>query len=64
MAVAWLVAGWVMNRWLHGFASHGELDPRLMLAAAAAGLVIALATVSIHCFLIARARPVAALRYE
>jgi putative ABC transport system permease protein len=64
MAVAWLVAGWVMNRWLSGFAYHVELDPRLMIAAAAAGLVIALATVSTHCFLIARARPVAALRYE
>jgi putative ABC transport system permease protein len=64
IAVAWLVAGLLMNRWLHGFAEHVALDPGLMVTAAAAGLVIALATVSIHCYLIARAQPVAALRYE
>ena len=64
MLIAWLVAGMLMNRWLHGFAYHVKLDPWLMVAAAAAGLVIALATVSVHCILIARARPVAALRYE
>jgi putative ABC transport system permease protein len=64
MAVAWLVAGLIMNRWLHNFAYHVELDVWLMAGAAAAGLIIALATVSTHCYLIARARPVAALRYE
>jgi putative ABC transport system permease protein len=64
VSVAWLVAGVVMNRWLHGFAYHVELDVRLMAGAAVAGLIIALATVSTHCYLIARARPVAALRYE
>jgi len=64
IAVAWLVSGLLMNRWLHGFAEHVALDPGLMVTAAAAGLVIALATVSIHCYLIARAHPVAALRYE
>jgi putative ABC transport system permease protein len=64
IAVAWLVAGLFMNHWLHGFAEHVALDPGLMATAAAAGLLIALATVSIHCYLIARARPVAALRYE
>ncbi|MBS0419015.1 MAG: ABC transporter permease [Proteobacteria bacterium] len=64
MVVAWLVAGLVMNRWLHGFAYHVELDWWLMLAAAVVGLLLALATVGTHCYLIARARPVAALRYE
>lgn len=64
IAVAWLVAGLLMNRWLHGFAEHVALDPGLMVTAAVAGLVIALATVSLHCYLIARAHPVAALRYE
>ncbi|HEY2398827.1 MAG TPA: hypothetical protein VGI23_00665, partial [Steroidobacteraceae bacterium] len=64
IAVAWLVAGLFMNRWLHGFAEHVALDPGLMAIAAVGGLVIALATVSIHCYLIARAHPVAALRYE
>jgi putative ABC transport system permease protein len=64
IVAAWLVAGLLMNRWLHGFAAHVALDPGLMVAAAAAGLVIALATVGVHCYLIARAHPVAALRYE
>jgi putative ABC transport system permease protein len=64
IAVAWLVSGLLMNRWLHGFAEHVALDPGLMVTAAVAGLVIALATVSMHCYLIARAHPVAALRYE
>ena len=64
IAVAWLVSGLLMNRWLHGFVEHVALDPGLMVSAAATGLVIALATVSIHCYLIARAHPVAALRYE
>jgi putative ABC transport system permease protein len=64
MGAAWVVAGFVMNRWLHGFAYHVELDAWLMVGAAGAGLIIALATVSTHCYLIARARPVAALRYE
>lgn len=64
MVVAWVVAGIIMNHWLHGFAYHVALDPRLMFAAAIAGLLIALFTVGVHCYLIARARPVAALRYE
>ena len=64
IAAAWVVAGFVMNRWLHGFAYHVELDAWLMVGAAVAGLVIALVTVSTHCYLIARARPVEALRYE
>jgi putative ABC transport system permease protein len=64
IVIAWIIAGAVMNRWLHGFAYHVELDPWLLLAAAGAGLAIALSTVGAHCYLIARARPVAALRYE
>jgi len=64
IVIAWIIAGAVMNRRLHGFAYHVELDPWLLLAAAGAGLVIALSTVGAHCYLIARARPVAALRYE
>ena len=64
MAVAWVVAGFIMDRWLHGFAYHVNLDLWWMLAAAVVGLLIALSTVGVHCYLIARARPVAALRYE
>lgn len=64
IVIAWVVAGAAMRHWLHGFAYHVELDPWLLLAAAGAGLVIASSTVAAHCYLVARARPVAALRYE
>jgi putative ABC transport system permease protein len=62
--IAWAVAGFLMDRWLHGFAYHVALDPRVMLGAAALGLAIGLCTVGGHCYLVARAKPVAALRYE
>jgi len=64
IAVAWVVAGLIMNRWLRGFAYHVDFDLWLMLTAAVVGLLIAWSTVGTHCYLIARARPVAALRYE
>jgi putative ABC transport system permease protein len=62
--IAWPIAGFLMNRWLHGFAYHVELAPWTFMAAGASALVIALLTVSGQTFLAARARPVAALRYE
>lgn len=62
--IAWPVAGFVMNRWLHGFAYRIELEPWLFITTSAAALLIALLTVSTHCYLVARAKPVTALRYE
>ncbi len=62
--IAWPVAGWAMQRWLDGFAYSIDLPLWLFPAAAAVALVIALATVSAHSIMIARAKPVAALRYE
>jgi putative ABC transport system permease protein len=62
--IAWVIAGVVMNHWLQGFAYHVELDPWLFVASAVLGLGIALLTVSFHCYLVARARPVEALRHE
>ena len=64
IVIAWVVAGAAMRHWLQGFARHVDLDPWLLLAAASAGLAIALSTVAAHCYLVARAKPVAALRYE
>jgi putative ABC transport system permease protein len=64
IVIAWVVAGAAMRHWLQGFAYHVDLDPWLLLAAAGSGLAIALSTVAAHCYLVARARPVAALRYE
>ncbi|HEY2658702.1 MAG TPA: ABC transporter permease [Caulobacteraceae bacterium] len=62
--LAWPVAWWVMDRWLHGFAYHVDLTPWTLAAASVGALAIAWATVSVQSFLVARAKPVAALRYE
>jgi putative ABC transport system permease protein len=62
--IAWPVGWYFMNRWLHGFAYHVTLEPWIFIVSGIAALLIALATVSIHAFLVARAKPVAALRYE
>jgi putative ABC transport system permease protein len=62
--IAWPAAFWAMERWLSGFAYRVDLPAWLFLAASAAGVLIALATVSAHTFMIARAKPAGALRYE
>jgi putative ABC transport system permease protein len=62
--IAWPIAVWAMSRWLDGFVYHVDLGWWLWPAATAVALTIALATVSVHSFLAARGRPVAALRYE
>jgi len=62
--IAWPVAAYIMHRWLQGFAYHVELGPWLFIATTALTLVIALITVSAHCWPVARAKPAAALRYE
>jgi ABC-type lipoprotein release transport system permease subunit len=63
-AVAWPIAGFLMNRWLHGFAYHVELEPWLFLAATSLALLSALITVGTQSYLVAKAKPIAALRYE
>jgi putative ABC transport system permease protein len=62
--IAWPLAYLLMRRWLEGFAYHVDLDPLAFVAASALALVIALATVSGHAILVARTKPVEALRYE
>jgi putative ABC transport system permease protein len=62
--IAWAAAGYLMHRWLQGFASRVNLNPLIFLGVGAAALAIALATVAGHVLLVARAKPVAALRYE
>ena len=62
--VAWPAAFWAMDRWLSGFAYRVDLPAWLFLAASAAGVLIAWATVSAHTVLVARAKPAGALRYE
>jgi putative ABC transport system permease protein len=62
--IAWPVAAWAMQRWLDGFAYRTALPVWLFPAAAVAALLIALLTVTAHSLLVARAKPVAALRHE
>jgi len=62
--VAWPVSALLLNRWLEGFADHIDLSPLTFVAAGALALIIAVATVASHATLVARARPVEALRYE
>jgi putative ABC transport system permease protein len=62
--IAWPVTAWLMHRWLQGFAYRIDLTPWVFLVSAASALVIALLTVSMHSVLVARAKPVAALRYQ
>ncbi|HEY6457823.1 MAG TPA: ABC transporter permease [Steroidobacteraceae bacterium] len=63
-AIAWPVTAWLMHRWLQGFAYRTELSPWVFIASAVAAVVIALLTVTAHAVLVARAKPVAALRYQ
>lgn len=62
--IAWPCAYLIMRWWLQGFEYHIELGLATFVIAGAAALVIALATISGHVLLVARARPVQALRYE
>jgi putative ABC transport system permease protein len=62
--IAWPVAGYLMHRWLAGFAYRIDLPLWLFPAAAVAALLIALTTVSVYSVRVARSKPVAALRYE
>jgi putative ABC transport system permease protein len=62
--IAWPVTAYAMHRWLQEFAYHVDLAAWLFPAAAGLALLIALLTVSTHSILVARAKPVAALRYE
>lgn len=62
--IAWPLAGWAMQRWLSGFAYRIDLPLWLFPVAALVALAIALVTVSAHSIMVARAKPVTALRYE
>jgi putative ABC transport system permease protein len=62
--IAWPAAFMIMRWWLASFAYHVNLAPWTFLAAGAAALVIAWATVFVHAVNVARAKPVSALRYE
>ncbi len=62
--IAWPVAYLYLRHWLEGFAYRIALDPLYFLAAGAAALLIAGATVLAHTLRLAHTHPVQALRYE
>jgi putative ABC transport system permease protein len=62
--VAWPVAYLASRYWLDGFAYRIDLSLWIFIGAAAAALIVSLITVSTHSFLVARAAPVSALRYQ
>jgi putative ABC transport system permease protein len=62
--IAWPITGWLLERWLDGFALRIDLDPLIFLAAGGFAVAIAVLVTAGHAINVARARPVAALRYE
>jgi putative ABC transport system permease protein len=62
--IAWPLAYWVMDHWLHGFAYHVDLPIWLFAFSSAVAVLIAWVTVSLHTWFVARAKPALALRYE
>jgi len=62
--IAWPVAYYVMGAWLQGFARRVELDWWVFAGAAAVALAVGVAAVSLHTWVMARARPVEALRHQ
>jgi putative ABC transport system permease protein len=62
--LAWPAAWFFMQRWLEGFAYRVDLGPLAFLLASGLALIIAFVTVVGHAIIVARARPVDALRYE
>jgi len=62
--IAWPFAWYYLHDWLEGYAYRIPLSPAYFLAAGAAALVIAWATVFVHARRVANANPIHALRYE
>jgi putative ABC transport system permease protein len=62
--LAWPVVGWLMNRWLDGFAYRIDLELWVFVMATVGAIFVALVTVATHCYLVARAKPATALKTE
>ncbi len=63
-AIAVPIGYLAMDWWLRGFAYHAPLSAWTFVLAAGAAVGIAWCTVSCQSFMVARARPSTALRYE
>jgi ABC-type antimicrobial peptide transport system permease subunit len=64
LLVAFPIAWWAMNKWLENFAYKEDIGIATFVVAAAAALLIALSTVSIHALRAALMNPVKSLRTE
>jgi putative ABC transport system permease protein len=62
--IAWPVSAYLMSKWLDGYAYHVDLTLTPFIGATGIALVLALITVGVHSFSVARIKPVAALRHE
>jgi putative ABC transport system permease protein len=62
--IAWPAAYYAMHVWLEGFARRVDLEWWMFIAATLVTLVVALASVMVHSWMMAGVRPVEALRYE
>jgi putative ABC transport system permease protein len=62
--VAWPLAWYAMNKWLHGYAYKIELNITYFLVATLVVFMIALLTVSYQSIKAAKTNPVDSLRYE
>ncbi|MGD8537936.1 MAG: ABC transporter permease [Candidatus Aminicenantes bacterium] len=63
-AIAWPLAYFAMNRWLHNFAYRIQMDPLLFVYAGLVSTLLGLLTVSYHTVKSALANPVNSIRYE
>jgi putative ABC transport system permease protein len=62
--IALPLGAYLMHRWLETFVYRVRLEPWLIFASGLLAIVIALLTVGIHSYRVARRNPVVALRYE
>lgn len=62
--IAWPVAWFFTRQWLKGFAYHVDNSLFVFVAASVLALIVAVGTVAGHAWLVAKTRPVEALRYE
>ena len=62
--LAWPIAYFSMNHWLHNFAYRITLSPAYFIASTGVAIVITLITIAYQALKAARANPIEALRYE
>ncbi|WP_336517980.1 ABC transporter permease [Pollutibacter soli] len=62
--IATPIAGWLMNKWLQGFAYRISLTANIFIAAGGLALLIAFVSVSVRAFHAANTNPVKSLRTE